>query len=441
MKYSGLQDKRRSFRSFFNIPTAELTGSSAVTREGLISVPPKWDGNHQELFEFLKKEAARLEAQPRNLRRGAGESDSLPSDDNAPDSLTLRGTEAVQERSVEQRRGGEERGGQAESPLGGGIATGRFGKEDLGMPPQATEALDRLIKEELGQDDRSTRISGGESLVRSLSPDSKQVREGPEPEEGLPLQRDAAGGTFVLYGLLDVEDAIAPFYFDALHRGDSSLDERFRIDDNFSVESPAVQEEIAKRQDPTDRRMFENSLWLAGVKQRLRTKETEKRGSGGQSQAATPSDAQGNHTRMPETPSGAGSDSADKKNGRAPPFRCSVKVPVGETELSMAREQELQRRKGLRTVLDSESAQPGTSSEDQESESKAVLLPYRREWRPCDFDEWLELIEGQEAPALLAQVRPSNLNHSNSRLWRISRRVYTDPGDRLGLGFETPSCT
>ncbi|PHJ23796.1 transmembrane protein [Cystoisospora suis] len=407
VKYSGLQDKRRSFRSFFDIPTADLTGPPTLTRQDLITVPPRWDGNPQELFEFLKKEAARLEAQSRKLQSGSSDAVAHRGSGGSTETVLQRGTSAEStpwDSFPKSRPDSVDRG--VVTLDGSSLGVGGFSgyKGNLKGPPQAgLELLDRFMKGGLSEHGSRNNdgISGNGILLGDL------VRSGPRklgdatvPGEGngLPLQRDAAGGAFVSYGLLDVESAIAPFYFEALHKGDTHLDPKFCIDDNFSVNSPVVQKEIAKRQDPADRLMFENSLWLAGVKQRLRT-GAEKRG--GEDQPQSDADMQG-QGGMSGTSFGLEGNSYEKERVRALPFRCSFKVPIGEAELQKAREQEAGRRKGLRLVLDSEDV---ADSGKLESADNAVLLPYRREWRPCSFDEWLELIEGEEAPALMTQAR------------------------------------
>lgn len=429
VKYSGLQDKRRSFRSFFDIPTADLTGPPSITRQDLITVPPRWDGNPQELFEFLKKEAARLEAQSRKLESGSSDAVAHRGSDGSAGGVSRRGapTESMPWDSFPKSRpdsveGGVETLDRSSLGVGGSSAY----KGNLGGAPQpGLELLGRFMKEGLGeQGGRSNHgISGSGKLLGDLvlsGPrklgDATVAGEG----DGLP---DAAGGVFVSYGLLDVENAIAPFYFDALHKGDTHFDPRFRIDDNFSVNSPVVQKEVAKRQDPADRLMFENSLWLAGAKQRLRTK-AEKRGGEDRPQSDGHTQGQGG---MSGASSGPESDSPEIERARALPFRCSFKVPVEGAELQKAREQEAGRRKGLRRVLDSEDV---ADSGELESPDSVVLLPYRREWRPCSFDEWLELVEGEEAPALMAQVRrPYTSNYLSPAImvYLALARIRRDP--------------
>ncbi|KEP66945.1 UNVERIFIED_CONTAM: hypothetical protein HHA_272370 [Hammondia hammondi] len=313
--YSGLQDKARTFRSPFDIPTARLVGPPGVKREDLLTLPPT-GGSWKNVLEYLTVELQRIQTK----RNRAGET-------------------------------------------------------------------------------VSTKANGEKDATREAS----QTRLPPVPST---FGQNNTSGTFLLYGLLDIEEYIQPFYFEALHRDEPGRAARYRIDDFFSVDAPEIQAEIARvKPDPEERIKYENALWLAAIKQRLRT-----RGNWNGSQPGGGRDAE-NTEVTEDAQATAGSRSAALYTGNplsTPlrlPFRCSDKTQLSDEELELVRAQERNRTKRLRDSIDGVDKRVW-SEESQEAEGDTkILLPYARQWRRCDYDQWMELVESQESVDLLVQTQ------------------------------------
>eukprot|EP00921_Rhytidocystis_pertsovi_P003634 GHVQ01006293.1.p1 GENE.GHVQ01006293.1~~GHVQ01006293.1.p1 ORF type:complete len:827 (-),score=128.07 GHVQ01006293.1:606-3086(-) len=78
-----------------------------------------------------------------------------------------------------------------------------------------------------------------------------------------------------VYGLLDIEDRIQPFYFEALHAGGrpGDIDQMHMITPDFDPTNVLVLEEADRRErsfGKTDRAQFLNAVWWAVLKQKLR---------------------------------------------------------------------------------------------------------------------------------------------------------------------------
>nr|CEL67703.1 TPA: EF-hand domain-containing protein 1, related [Neospora caninum Liverpool] len=220
----------------------------------------------------------------------------------------------------------------------------------------------------------------------------------------------SVGGEFLLYGLLDVEEYIQPFYFEALHRGETGRDTRYRIDDFFSVDAPEIRAEIARlKPDPEERIKYENALWLAALKQRLRTGGAQSGGhstppdSGPEAEASEVRDDAQTHATSPSSPT-ATANAAKPPNPLPLPFRCSEKKRLSGQELERARTQEVNRTKRLREGLDG--SDPSVWKDEAQAEgAPRILLPYGRKWRRCDYDQWTDLVESQEPVDLLSQTQ------------------------------------
>ncbi|KFG51820.1 putative transmembrane protein [Toxoplasma gondii p89] len=284
-------------------------------------------------------------------------------------------------------------------------------REDLlTLPPMSgsSENVLEYLRVEL-QRIQAKRNRAGETVFteangeKDTATEASQTRLPPVPGT---FGEDNASGTFLLYGLLDIEEYIEPFYFETLHRDEPDRLARYRIDEFFSVDAPQIQAEIARlKPDPEERIKYENALWLAAVKQRLRT-----RGNPNGSQPGRDRDAE-NTEATEDTRATAGSASTAMFTGNplsTPlhlPFRCSDKIQLSDEELELVRAQERDRTRRLRDSIDGVDKRVW-SEESQEAEGDTkILLPYARQWRWCDYDQWMELVESQEAADLLVQTQ------------------------------------
>eukprot|EP01068_Selenidium_serpulae_P005295 Selendium_serpulae@DN3961_c0_g1_i4.p1 len=91
-------------------------------------------------------------------------------------------------------------------------------------------------------------------------------------------RRSAARGeestSLTVFGLLDVETVIFPFFLQALHpAGQVNVPIDYMVTSDFDPASPLVMFEAAKKASAQESRMFRNALWIAHKKQMLRDTE------------------------------------------------------------------------------------------------------------------------------------------------------------------------
>lgn len=95
---------------------------------------------------------------------------------------------------------------------------------------------------------------------------NKDSAEGPpEAAEGK--------GHFVVFGIEDIEERVAPFYLASLHTS-SRREDSLRIDAAFDVSSPSVLQMAAQKETPEEQRRFLNAVWWAKQKELLRAEKS-----------------------------------------------------------------------------------------------------------------------------------------------------------------------
>ncbi|PFH31090.1 hypothetical protein BESB_032870 [Besnoitia besnoiti] len=333
-------------------------------------------------------------------------------------------------------------------------------REDLFTLPPTVEpgasALEAIQKEWKRLKAKHQRVRdytvGAESWEESGDNRAAHAELGKSASPAAETGGQQTAGRFLLYGLVDVEEYISPFYLEALHRGEPGRDPKYEIDDFFSVDTPDVQAEIARlKPDAETRIQFENALWLASLKQRLRTAGTRDsqlskllRGCARDAETPPPTAADRAEAMRPSPAACPALEDVNTLPQPLPlPFRCSIKQPLRDEDLESVRRQEANRAADLRARLDADDHRVWRDEEKQKPEGGgAILLPYAREWQDCAYDRWIDLLEGQEASAMILQAHALYAGVHNS--WQAAEATVLVPAvdamDRARLILNNVDC-